>query len=162
MELTFRSADRTDGAPMWRFVQEAGVLELNTAYSYVLLCEHFGHTCMVAEDEQGEMMGFVLSYIPPRQPDTVFVWQVGVSPKARGKGLGRRLLDAVVALPACADVRFMEATVSPDNEPSQKLFRSFARRRDAACEESEFFTEDLFPGEHEPEHLFRIGPFEPA
>ncbi len=48
--------------------------------------------------------------------------------------------------------------MTPDNAPSRALFRGFARHRDAECRVEPFLTADLFPGEHEPEELFRIGP----
>jgi len=158
-DIIYRAATATDGGEMWKFVEAAGVLEQNPSYAYILLCQHFGDTCLVAE-QNGEMVGFVLAYIPPRQPDTIFVWQVGVSKKVRGKGVGLRLLRHLMALPACRNVKFLEASVTPSNQPSQKLFRAFAKRSETHCRKLPFFPSEFFPEEHESEDLYRVGPIE--
>ncbi|MCB9598692.1 MAG: diaminobutyrate acetyltransferase, partial [Sandaracinaceae bacterium] len=136
----------------------AGTLERNTAYAYVLLCDHFRATNVIAELE-GEPVGFVAAYRPPTHHDTVFVWQVGVLDAARGLGVAGTLLDALVARPGCRGVRYLEATVTPSNEASRRLFESFARRRGADVAWSDGYPATLFAPDHEPEHLVRIGPF---
>jgi L-2,4-diaminobutyric acid acetyltransferase len=149
-----------DGATLWRLVQDAGTLELNSPYTYVLMSTHFSDTCLLAESDDGEPLGVVVGYRPPTDPEAVFVWQVAVAPEARGQGLGRRLLEELVARTAGDGVRYLEATVTPDNEPSRKLFRSFARELDTKCRVEDFMGREVFPGTHEAEDLFRIGPIE--
>ncbi|MDZ7924415.1 MAG: GNAT family N-acetyltransferase [Marinagarivorans sp.] len=39
-----------------------------------------------------KVVGFISGYIPPRTPNTLFVWQVAISEKARGKGLASQLV----------------------------------------------------------------------
>ncbi len=158
-DIIYRSATPTDGARMWEFVQAAGTLELNPSYAYILLCQHFGDTCLVAEKD-GEIVGFVLAYVPPRQDDTVFVWQVGVSTKVRKRGVGIQLLRHLLALDGCRSVRYIEASVTPSNRPSQNLFRSFARKWGVTCRKIPFFPAEFFPENHEAEDLFRVGPLE--
>lgn len=157
--IQLRRPTAQDGARVWELVRDSGALDLNSTYLYLLLCSTFSDTTLVAEGEDG-LLGFVAAFIPPRQPDTVFVWQVGVSDAARGQGLGRRLLDELVTAPACANVRAMEATVSPSNKASDALFRSFARARSAAVEVSPgYFDAAAFgDAQHEPEDLYRIAP----
>ena len=137
----------------------AGTLELNPSYAYILICQHFGNTCLVAEAE-GRMVGFVLAYVPPRQPDTVFVWQIGVAREVRGRGVGHLLLHNLLALDGCRNVTFLEASVTPSNKPSQSLFRAFARKKGVACRKMPFFPAEFFPDDHEPEQLYRVGPLE--
>lgn len=155
--MTLRPPRPDDAAVIWRALPAIGNLERNSAYAYLLLCSHFADTGIVAEHD-GELAGFVLGYRPPVQPASMFVWQVGVTPSARGHGLAGRMLDAVLARPACAEVRYLTATVSPDNEGSLALFRGFARRRKVPCEEAPCFPGKLFPETHPDENLLRIGP----
>lgn len=155
--ITFRAAKSGDGADLWQLIKNAGTLEPNTSYFYLIFAEHFGDTCLIAEKD-GVVVGGVIAYRPPTDPNAVFVWQIGVAPEGRGQGLGKRLLQALMQLPACTDARWLTATVADDNEISQRLFRGFARDENVACEESDFFTADMFPQEHEAERLFRIGP----
>jgi|SRR5690606_2653978 len=158
--LTLRTATRADGARIWQLVEESGVLEPNTCYAYLLLSSHFADTCVVAERD-GQLLGFVAAYRPPTHPTSVFVWQIGVRAEARGLGLGKRLLHALVALPGCRDVSHLEATVAPSNIPSQRLFEGFAREQGVPCERSRGFVAEDFGGlDHEAEPLLRIGPLQ--
>ena len=167
-DLTFRTPTIQDGKVMWRLAQESDGLEINSAYSYLLVCRHFADTCVIAEVE-GQPVGFISAHRPPNDPKVVFVWQIGVSAKHHGKGIGGWMLDTLVRLPGCRDVRFLEATVTPSNTASKAVFRGLARHLEVECAESDCFDVDMFPlnahesdglsGAHEPERLFRIGPF---
>lgn len=148
-----------DGTPVWRLIQRAGTLDLNSSYMYLLLGRFFGDTCLVAEAENGELAGFVTAFVPPQQPDTVFLWQIGVDPDYQGQGLAGRMLRALLNLPACRAARYLETTVTPSNENSRGLFHAYARRAQTELTEHEFFPGELFPEKgHEPEKLLRIGP----
>lgn len=130
----------------------------------MLIGEHHASTSVVAEID-GDLVGFITAYILPEQLDTVFVWQVGVAEAGRGKGLATRMLFQILEREACADVRYLDTTIGPSNEPSQALFRGLARRLDTEVSESELFSSDMFGDfeedePHEPEILFRIGPFD--
>ena len=162
-----RSPDVTDAAAMHRLVREDGGLDLNSVYCYLLICSHFAGTSLVAEGQAG-LAGFVAAYRQPAQPETLFVWQIGVAAGRRRQGIGRRLLRALWALPACRGARFLEATVTPSNLASRGLFVEFAREREAAFRTEPGFSGELFGaapvGErpHEPEERFRIGPLREA
>jgi L-2,4-diaminobutyric acid acetyltransferase len=153
-----REPSLRDAAPVWRLVRDSGVLDLNSPYAYLLLCSDFAPTSVVAE-AAGRIEGFVGAYRPPPRPESVFVWQVVTAREVQSRGLGSRLLDAVLDRPACRGVRFLEATVTPSNQPSRALFRGLARRRGVPCVEELAFGSELFPGPgHEEEVRFRIGP----
>lgn len=147
-------------------MHELGVLDVNSAYAYMLIGEHHAGTSVVAEID-GELVGFITAYILPESPDTVFVWQVGVAEAGRGRGLATRMLLEILRRDACADVSYLDTTIGPTNEASRALFRGLARRLNCALAESELFSSELFgdfddPEPHEPENLFRIGPFDSA
>ena len=156
--IRFRPARPTDGAALWHLVRATGTLEANSAYFYVLFATDFGATCLVAERTDGTLAGAVIGYHPPTQPETAFVWQVGVVPEAQGQGLGLRLLRHWWALPANAGCRWLTATVADDNTASRALFQRFARDHGAGCDIRPHFTPDLFPMDHPAEPLLRIGP----
>lgn len=157
--LVFRSARPCDGTTLWRLVQTAGTLELNSQYFYLLLATDFGDTCLVAE-HHGQAVGMVIGYHPPREPDTAFVWQVGVLPEYQGQGLGVRLLQAWLQLPANRHCQWVTATVADDNTASQALFKKLARVRQTGCVVQPHFTPDLFAHAHPAEPLFCIGPLQ--
>jgi L-2,4-diaminobutyric acid acetyltransferase len=153
-----RRPDKSDGAAIWDLVNAGGALDLNSAYSYLMLGEYFADTCRVAY-RGSRLAGFVAGFVPPRRPDTLFVWQIGVDPREQGRGLGKRLLRDLLGTPACGHLRYLEATVTPSNMPSERLFRGIAKDFETSCRVEDVFAEHDFPGEgHEGERRFRIGP----
>lgn len=148
--------DATDGAALHALIANSPPLDPNSLYCNLLHCSHFANTSVRARMD-GELVGFISGYMIPERPDTLFVWQVVVSGKARGQGLGRRMLEALVDR---TGARYMETTITADNEASWALFKSLARHRQTAGETSVMFDRDAhFKGQHDSEHLFRIGPF---
>jgi L-2,4-diaminobutyric acid acetyltransferase len=145
---------------MWRLAADSETLDVNSPYAYLLVGTDFASTSVVAEEPNGGgLLGFASAYRLPDAPEVVFVWQIAVSAARRGAGLGRALLSAVVARPGCRGARWLEATITPSNHRSDRLFRSFARSVGARCEPAGTYAADLFPGgEHEPEVRYRIGP----
>ncbi|TMN23904.1 diaminobutyrate acetyltransferase [Lentibacillus cibarius] len=158
--LHFRRPTKDDGAEVWELVKGTGVLDLNSSYSYIMWCEIFSDTSIVVEREE-RIVGFISGFIHPDQPDTLFIWQVAVDESERGQGLATRMLYQLLQRETCADIQSVEATVSPSNSASQRLFLGLARKMLTKCVIHDYFTSDDFPGEgHEDEHLFKIGPIQ--
>src|SRR5690625_4140712 len=152
--IHLRTPPARDGRLVWELVRAGGTLEANTAYCYLLLCSHFAENSLIAERD-GEIVGFVMAYRPPSDPDAVFVWQVGVAPAGRGEGLATKMLNQLIEQPGNRGARFLTATVDPDNAPSNNLFAAFARKQGAALEHEAGYGPELFPPGHAPEPLVR-------
>lgn len=159
-EIQVLAMSERDGADIWELVRQSGKLDLNSAYCYMMMGMYFDDTCAVAK-LNGKAVGFVIGFRPPKKPDTWFVWQVGVAPEVRGRGIAGKLFEHVLNRPQNRDVRYIEATVTPSNKPSSSLFLGFARNRSLPYHITEGFNEDLFPESvHEKELLYRIGPIQ--
>ncbi|MFF5936083.1 diaminobutyrate acetyltransferase [Streptomyces sp. NPDC012508] len=163
--MTLESPRVEDGAAMWRIARDSRVLDLNSSYSYLLWCRDFAATSLVARAADGEPVGFVTGYLRPDRPGTLVVWQIAVDESHRGRGLAGVLLDALTARVAPDAV---ETTVTPDNTPSDRLFTAYAARHRLPLEREVLFDGGLFPDsadggtDHQPEVLYRIGPFHPT
>nr|WP_236538894.1 diaminobutyrate acetyltransferase [Spiractinospora alimapuensis] len=159
-ELTVETPRLEDGKALWALAASCG-LDVNSPYAYTLWCRDFSETSVVSRDQTGEVRGFVTGYVRPRAADTYFLWQVGVDQHVRGHRLARRMLDHVGRICASLGVRYVEATVTPDNTASRALFASFARDNGCDPQWSALFEREHFPtesGGHEREELVRIGP----
>lgn len=170
--ITLRPPTVDDAAAMWSLARDA--VDENSPYAYLMMCEYFAATCVVAHAgvddaaaSAAPLVGFVTGFRPPDDPATTFVWQIVVGADARGTGLGGRMLDELVRRhrrgqqTMTDSAAYIEATVTPDNAASQRLFRSLARRHGTECVETPCFAAHQFPadaGHHEPEIRFRIGP----
>ncbi|OHV11930.1 diaminobutyrate acetyltransferase [Kushneria phosphatilytica] len=159
--LFIRPPSTDDGWGIYELIKSCPPLDVNSAYAYLLLATQFRDRCAVATTTDGEIVGFVSGYVKTNAPDTYFLWQVAVGEKARGKGMARRLVEAVLKREHQADVRHLETTITPDNEASWGLFRRLAQRWQAPLNSREYFSEEQLGGEHDPENLVRIGPFDP-
>ncbi|WP_127144223.1 diaminobutyrate acetyltransferase [Pelagibacterium montanilacus] len=159
-KITIRAPRRDDGARVWQLIQDTTSLDDNSMYCNLLQCSHFASTCAIAEID-GEVVGWLSGYIPPETPDTFFVWQVCVAEAARGRGLAKRLISAVLARSVCAEVTRVQSTITKDNKPSWALFGSIAETLEAElARKPHFVREEHFAGQHDTEFLVTIGPFE--
>lgn len=159
--IRYRKPDKEDGGKVWELIRSAGTLDLNSAYCYIMLCDYFRDTCIVAEQD-GKLAGFVSAFRPPGREDTLFVWQIAVASEYRGRGIGKALLQELLAGCGKPSVRYVEATISPSNQASRSLFASIAKRYGSVCNVEEGYPAELFPGgaSHEEECIYRIGPLQ--
>ncbi|MCB0324123.1 MAG: diaminobutyrate acetyltransferase [Bdellovibrionales bacterium] len=165
-EIEIRNAQTSDAPEVWQLVQSITALDPNSCYAYLLWCTYFQKYTLVAErvDSSGtgqQIVGFVSSFLVPERPDTLFVWQIGVAAAEQGNGLGQRLLSELVARTVTLHGRIqaVEATCTPSNAPSRRLFEGMARRCGATVEYRKLFPESYFPQTpHEEEQLIRIEP----
>jgi L-2,4-diaminobutyric acid acetyltransferase len=158
-DVSLRKPDGEDGAKLHALVKRCKPLDENSLYCNLLQCTHFADTCVAAELD-GELVGFISAYIPPKQQSTLFVWQVAVDEKARGLGLASRMLAELLDRDECQNVQYIDTTITPDNDASWALFRRFADKRRYRTETFILFDGRIhFSGAHKDEHLLRIGPF---
>jgi L-2,4-diaminobutyric acid acetyltransferase len=158
-QIELRLPNLEDGKAVHELIQRCPPLDVNSSYNYFLLCSHFRDTCSVATAD-GNIVGFLSSYLIPGRENTLFVWQVAVDEAARGHGLAGRMLEHVLERPFCAGVNTLETTISPSNLSSRKVFQHYAERHQAPSAEETFLEVSHFGGEaHEEERLIRIGPW---
>lgn len=125
-------------------------------YCNLIQCDHFGDTCILAEMD-GEAVGWISAYIMPSDPETLFVWQVAVSSKARGEGLGTRMLSELCTRDECKDVNRLQTTITINNDASWALFGRFAKSQNGKLRSEPHYTrEDHFDGRHATEHMVTI------
>ena len=153
--VTFRKPLREDGAQIWELIRACKPLDENSMYCNLIQADHFRDTCVVAELD-GEVVGWISGHMIPNE-DAFFVWQVAVSPKARGLGLGRKMLTHLIDRDECAEAGTLKTTITEDNDASWALFRSFARRIGGdLSDEPHYHEEDHFGGQHDTEHMVTI------
>lgn len=153
-----RKPRASDGAQITALIAASPPLDCNSAYCNLLQCTDFAETCVVAECE-GRVLGWVSGYRPPSVPDRIFVWQVAVDASARGEGLARRMLDALIARPAVAGARVLTTTITEANAASWALFTAFARGHGANLTKVlRFDREAHLGGSHDSEWEAHIAP----
>lgn len=160
--VAFRSPSLKDGPEIHALVAACPPLDVNSPYCNLLQCGHFADTCIVAEQD-GAIAGWISGYRLPGDPAVLFIWQVAVSPRARGRRLAGRMLDSLLARPHLAGVRWLHTTITEDNGPSWALFTRFAKSREAPLKsEAWLLAGKHFSDGHDGESLVTIGPFDAA
>ena len=159
--IAFREPTREDGSDVWELIKACEPLDVNSRYCNLIQCDHFAETCVAAIRADGKLVGWISAYLLPDDPQTLFVWQVATDPARRGEGIAGRMLDTLVARLVPRGVRYLEATVTPSNEASSRMFAGVARRARATIVDPApgGLSADVLGGGHEAEDLLRIGPF---
>ncbi len=156
-DLTIEPPTLQDAAAMHRLAEESGVLDVNSRYAYLLCARLFASSCRIARNSVGEVIGFTTAIVDPEKNNTLFVWQVAVDPSARGLQLGARMVADIVA---ALQVRMVEATVTPGNAASTRMFARIAEWLKSEVQYDTGFAPELFaPENHEEEELLRIATF---
>ncbi|WP_444922146.1 diaminobutyrate acetyltransferase [Microbulbifer sp. CnH-101-G] len=148
-----------DGMAVYRLIESCPPLDTNSSYCNLLQCSHFSSTSVIAEVEK-DPLGFISGYLIPERKDTLFIWQVAVSERARGAGLASRMLQDILSRPICQPVKYLETTITKNNHASWALFKRAAQKLSADLHSTEWMDSQVhFDGQHDSEHLVRIGPF---
>ncbi|GAB2792821.1 diaminobutyrate acetyltransferase [Halomonas shantousis] len=158
-EVVIRQPTVNDSARLHDLVRRVPPLAENSVYCNLLHCTHFAETCAVAE-KRDELVAFVTGYLHPKQPDTYFLWQIGVHEHGRGQRLALRMIQHILARPICRHVTTLEATVSATNATSRAMFEFVARAEAAEVERHRgYYPPEVFGAENTlAEDLLRIHP----
>jgi ribosomal protein S18 acetylase RimI-like enzyme len=115
VSVTIRPARREDHARIVAVVDAWWGGRRMAALLPSLFLEHFAGTSLVAEDERGELAGFLVGFDSPDHPGEAYVHFLGVRPDQRGSGLGRELHDRFARAAAergATTVRCVTSTVN--------------------------------------------------
>ncbi|MEU9506720.1 ribosomal protein S18-alanine N-acetyltransferase [Micromonospora sp. NPDC048170] len=82
-----------------------------------------GHFYLAATDDGGAVLGYAGLAVAP--PDEAWVQNVAVRRDAQRRGVGRLLLEALLAEAARLGVRSTLLEVAADNAPAQKLYAAY-------------------------------------
>jgi len=125
--IRIREAGEKDFLEVHKFVSDCKPLENYAEHFYKIMLRYFGSTCLIAEYENS-IVGFLMGFRSQNQEGTYFFWQIGVSPKMQGMGIGPLLLEKAEAKCRQTGCKRIELTIDPENSHSQKLFESAGYR----------------------------------
>lgn len=121
---TIRAATVADHAPILSVLDEWwGGREMRGLLQPLFL-ENFSSTSLVAEKEDGALIGFLIGFVSADDPSVGYVHFVGVAPRHRGEGLGRQLYDRFDSAVAELGVRRTRCVTSVVNTASVAFHES--------------------------------------
>lgn len=82
-----------------------------------------GHHYRIATDDAGAVLGYAGLAVAP--PDEAWVQNIAVRRDAQRRGIGRLLLEALLAEAARRSMRAVLLEVAADNGPAQRLYAAY-------------------------------------
>jgi ribosomal protein S18 acetylase RimI-like enzyme len=97
---------------------------------------HFESTSLVAETEEGALVGFLVGFLSQTHPEEAFVHFVGVAPEHRGRGVGRDLYEAFFEAARAHGRTVVHAVALPSDEAAMSFHRSLGFEPEAVEEDA--------------------------
>ncbi|MCF7668784.1 MAG: GNAT family N-acetyltransferase [Verrucomicrobia bacterium] len=119
--MQIRTISNDDFIKAHQLAGECELIVQHPIHLYRIMQIYFGNSFFIAEDA-GEVAGFLLGFISQTQKDVFFVWQVGVSPRHRRKGIAASLVKSANEFAKAAGCTRVHSTVETGNSASQGLF----------------------------------------
>ncbi len=120
--ISIRNITSDDVATLVGLAHQCPPLEIHTQYTYWVCANYYSRSSFILEDNKTPI-GYVLVVDSPK---AVFLWQIGIIPQYRKKGLSRVLLSA------CADYaksegKCIETTIAEENIDSLSAVSRFCK-----------------------------------
>ncbi len=103
---------------------------------------HFEGTSFVAEDEEGDLAGFLCGFLSQTNPEEAYIHFVGVSPEHRGEGLGRMLYERFFDEVRGQGRSVVRCVTSPVNQESVAFHEALGFEVDRVAEDYDGPGED--------------------
>ena len=103
---------------------------------------HFEGTSFVAEDPDGELLGFVCGFLSQTADDEAYIHFIGVTPEDRGDGLGRALYERFFEEARANGRTSVRCVTSPVNQGSLAFHEAMGFQVERVVEEYDGPGED--------------------
>jgi ribosomal protein S18 acetylase RimI-like enzyme len=103
---------------------------------------HFEGTSFVAEDEDGDLVGFLCGFLSQSVDDEAYIHFVGVTPDKRGVGVGRTLYERFFDEVRSQRRSVVRCVTSPANEDSVAFHEALGFEVDRVVEDYDGAGED--------------------
>ena len=103
---------------------------------------HFEGTSFVADDEEGDLTGFLCGFLSQTDEDEAYIHFVGVTPDQRGEGLGRALYERFFDEVRAHGRTVVRCVTSPVNQNSVAFHEALGFEMDRVVEDYDGPGED--------------------
>jgi|SRR5665213_243848 len=154
-DILYGRSQENDTDAIFKLVPELPPLTPHTRYTYWNLFRNFGNTCFIAT-AKNRPVGFITSHPTTTPSNEWFIWQAGILPEYRGRGLIDELQDRVVNVARESGAVAISTSIEADNPRSFGAFNRMATRLGTTMEEIDRFNLDPEGDNESPEILYRI------
>jgi ribosomal protein S18 acetylase RimI-like enzyme len=143
--VRFRRPTEADHGPIVRLVDEWWGGRRISGMLQRVWFQHFTGTSWIAEDDAGRLLGFLIGFISPDDPDVGYVKMIATNPNRRRRGLGAALYRQFFDDVAGRGVRRVMAITWPGNRPSVAFHRSVGFRLTDGPDTQNLYGSPAFP-----------------
>ncbi len=118
--MDIRTASEKDFTELHKFIDECNFLEAYPLHFYRVILRYFKHYCFIYG--KNSIKGAAVGILKPGAEKIFFLWQIGITRRLQGKGMGREFLRRVEKKLKERGCSRIELTIDPSNTPSRKLF----------------------------------------
>jgi aminoglycoside 6'-N-acetyltransferase I len=124
MSIDIRMLGRDDGAVLQRVADDVFDHAVDPRWTAAFLADARHHMLVALDD--GVVVGMIsaVDYVHPDQAPQLWINEVGVAPSHQRRGIGRRLLDAMLAHGRTLGCTEAWLGTEDDNEAANALYRS--------------------------------------
>ena len=124
-------------------VAECEGLVAHDNHFYKIILNYFGNSSFIAIDDN-RVLGWVFGFKSQFDPNIFFLWQLGVHPKVRRRGVGLQLIERLIEVARGLGSTKMRSTVIRENVASRDLFEKCGFNNISESKEN-FLTDQYGP-----------------
>jgi L-2,4-diaminobutyric acid acetyltransferase len=145
-----------DAAQVTELARNAKQAVLGRLLKDLAAFDRYMETSIVAELDD-ELVGAVLAYTLPYDPETLFIWHVGIADGEKNKGLSSLMLGQLMRRQACAGITRVQTIIPSSDGHAWTLFRRFAKWQHSRLQIQPFYTKELSLSErHDNDNVVTI------
>lgn len=127
--MEIAKATPEDYAAIYQLMNNTQGIDNHTAYT-LWQCTYFDADFFLVAKEQDTLLGYVFGR--PTGADHIFLWQIAVSEAARGKHVGKQLVQQFIKQAQTKGFTQLITTITQGNQASERLFQSIAKELESA------------------------------
>jgi GNAT superfamily N-acetyltransferase len=124
MPVTIHILGQDDGAMLQNVAADVFDNPVDARWGAEFLADPRHHLAVALDEERGQVVGMAtgVHYVHPDKPPELWVNEVGVAPPYQGRGVGRRMLAALLAHARTLGCREAWVLTSYDNTAARHMY----------------------------------------
>jgi L-2,4-diaminobutyric acid acetyltransferase len=106
-------------------IKKCKPLGFHTLYTYWVLNYHFNDLFLISEEDSG-INGIISGLLSGTKTKTAFIWQIGVDPDFRGRGISQMLIREFCKKALQLGAETIQLSIDPQNTASLNAFKKYA------------------------------------
>ncbi|GEM_PF-3598627 len=149
--VEYRKASVEDAKEIHTIVKNTPGIDDNSLYYYSLWLKEFDQSNVVAT-QNNKIIAFLTAFRKPKDPETLFLWQLAAIPRHGVPDLGVRLAYHLIDYEIDNNLSGVEATIDLNNKSILYVMKKIEKKYNGKMLMEEYLSEDFLSGNDEHHH----------